>query len=52
MFARTVDNGADSVFIVNFDEVKGVSGKYFLNVKKLNLQSFTVKKIGKSLGFM
>ena len=36
MFARTVDNGADSsIYLSTSDEVKGVSGKYFFKCKEI-----------------
>ena len=36
MFARTVDNGADSsIYLSTSDEVKGVSGKYFFKCRKI-----------------
>ena len=35
MFARTVDNGADSsIYLSTSDEVKGVSGKYFFKCRE------------------
>ena len=36
MFARTVDNGADSsIYLSTSDEVKGVSGKYFFKCREI-----------------
>ena len=36
MFARTVDNGADSsIYLSTSDEVKGVSGKYFFKCRDI-----------------
>ena len=36
MFARTVDDGADSsIYLSTSDEVKGVSGKYFFKCKEI-----------------
>ena len=36
MFARTVDNGADSsIYLTTSDEVKGVSGKYFFKCREI-----------------
>ena len=36
MFARTVDNGADSsIYLSTSDEVKGVSGKYFFKCREV-----------------
>jgi len=36
MFARTVDNGADSsIYLSTADEVKGVSGKYFFKCREI-----------------
>ena len=36
MFARTVDNGADSsIYLSTSDEVKGVSGKYFFKCRQI-----------------
>ena len=36
MFARTVDDGADSsIYLSTSDEVKGVSGKYFFKCRKI-----------------
>ena len=36
MFARTVDNGADSsIYLSTSDEVKGISGKYFFKCREI-----------------
>jgi len=36
MFARTVDNGADSsIYLSTSDEIKGVSGKYFFKCREI-----------------
>ena len=45
MFARTVDNGADSsIYLSTSDEVKGISGKYFFKCREIRSSSASYVK--------